>query len=132
MQPDRYHFASGAAFGGQGCLDFLQFLQFFRTPEVEQGADLVLAPHRRAEEAEMHRLAHHQAELLRRQRGIGAFFHAERRHAQRLDRRLEAGHRRHRRLHRDIVGARGAATDAHALAAPHVAVVGRAACHGQV
>ena len=45
MQPDWHHFAGGAAFGGQGCLDFFQFLQFLGSPEVEQGADLVLAPH---------------------------------------------------------------------------------------
>ena len=42
---------------------------------------------RRAEEAELRRLADHQAELLARHVGLGALLHAERHDAQRLDRR---------------------------------------------
>ena len=57
---------------------------------------------------------------------LGALFHAERRDAHRAHRRLEARHRRHRRLDADVIGARGAAADAHAFAATDHAVVGGA------
>ena len=82
------------------------------------------------EEAELGRLADDQAELLRRQLDLGAFLHAERHDAQRLDRRAHAGHRGHRGLDADVVGAGGAAADAHAAAAPRQAVVRRAARDG--
>ncbi|KGX04687.1 putative molecular chaperone HspA/DnaK domain protein [Burkholderia pseudomallei MSHR640] len=113
--------------GRQRRLDRVELLQLVGRPEVEQRADLVLPAHRRTEEAEADGLADDEAELLRRQRGVGAFLHPERRDAQRLDRRLEAGHGRHRRFDRDVIRARRAAANAHAAAALHVAVVGRAA-----
>ena len=66
VQPHRHHVAGAAAFGGQRGLNIASSsCSSSRLPDVEQGADVVLAPHRRAEEAEAHRLADHQAELLR-------------------------------------------------------------------
>ena len=80
----------------------------------------------------MHGLSHHQAELLRGQVGFGAFFHAKRGNAQRLNGRLHAGNGGHAGLDGHVVSACGATANAHTLAAAHVAVVGGAACHGQV
>src|SRR5262245_35931209 len=74
-------------------------------PVLDDGAGGVVATHRRAEEAEVGRLADDQAELLPRHVGLGALLHAERHDAQRLDRRRGAGHRRLRRLDADVVGA---------------------------
>ena len=76
MQLDGHDFADGAAFGGQRRLDLLEFLQFIRRPVIEHRADLILAPHRRPEEPEAHRLPDDEAELLRGQLGVGAFLHA--------------------------------------------------------
>ena len=132
MQVHRHDVPGAAALGRQAGLDLLELLQLVRRPEVEQGADLVVAAHRRAEEAEAHRLAHHQPELLGRQFGLGAFLHAEGGEAQGLHRRFHAGDGGHRRLDRHVVGLGRAAADAHPAAAPHVAVVGRAAGHRQV
>ena len=91
MQLHGHDLADGAPFGGQRRLDFLQLLQLFRRPVVEQRADLIPAAHRRTEEAELHRFADDEAELLRRQRRVRAFLHPERRDAQRLHRRFEPG-----------------------------------------
>ena len=89
LQAHRHHLAGRAALGRQRGRDRR------RAPAARR------APRRRAasptpssrrtderEEAKAHRLADHQAELVRRQLGVGALLHAERRHAQRLQRRL--------------------------------------------
>ena len=44
---------------------------------LDHVARAIVAPHRRAEEAEAHRLADDHAELLRRELGASAFLHAE-------------------------------------------------------
>ncbi len=49
-----------------------------------------------------------------------------------MHRWLDAGDGRHGRLHRHVIGACRAAPDAHALAAPHIAVISGAARHCQV
>ena len=94
MQVHAHHVACGAAMRRQVGFNLLQFVQFVAGPVVQQCADGVLPAHRRAKKAQPHRFAHQQAEFLCRQAGVGAFFHAKRRQAQRLDRRLDAGHRR--------------------------------------
>jgi hypothetical protein len=66
VQTDAHHLAGGAALAGQRGLDFVQFLQLVGGPLVEQRADGVLTADGRAEEAETHRFADHQAEFLRR------------------------------------------------------------------
>ena len=58
--------------------------------------------------------------------GARALLHAERHHAQRLQRRRQPGHRRHRGLDADVVAARRAAADADAASAPRQAVIGGA------
>ena len=68
-------------------------------------------------------LADDEAELVVGQLDRRALLHAQRRDAQRLDRRREARDRRHRALDADVVRARGAAADADALAAADQAVV---------
>ena len=73
-----------------------------------------------------------QAKFLRRHVGLRAFLHAERRDAQRLDRRFHAGHGGHGSLDADVIGARGAAANPQAVAVPHPAVVGRAARDGEI
>ncbi len=65
-------------------------------------------------------------------RRAGPFLHAERHDAERLERRRQARHRRHRALDADVVGARGAAADADAAAAAREAVVRGAARDGVI
>ena len=68
-----------------------------------------------------------QPELAALDQLLGALLHALRHDAQRLDRRPEPGNGRHRRLQADIVRARRAGLDAHALAGGAVAPVDRGA-----
>ena len=63
----RHHLARRTAVGRQGGFDLGQLLQLVRGPEVQQHPDRILAPHGRAEEAEAHGFADHQAQLLGRQ-----------------------------------------------------------------
>src|SRR6185436_13363919 len=102
-------------------------------PVLDQRARRILLADGRREEAELGRLADRQPELASRDVGAGPFLHAERDDAERLERRREAGHRRERALDADVVAARRAAADAHALAAgADAAVVGGAARDGVI
>ena len=95
----------------------------------DQVAGLVVLARRRGEEAELGGLADHQAEFAARNADVGAFFHAERHHRERLERRREAGDGGHGAFHADVVGARHAAADAHTASCARQAVIGRAARH---
>ena len=87
---------------------------------------------RRAEEAKFDLLADDQAELQAGDVGLGAFFHAEGRHAEGLDRRAHARDGGHRGLDADVIGSGRAAANAHTFAAADHAVGRRSAGHGQV
>ena len=63
VQAHRHHVAGAAALGRQRGGDRRELLQLVGRPGVEQRADAVLAPHRRGEEAEVHRLADDQARV---------------------------------------------------------------------
>src|SRR5579862_5530470 len=82
-------------------------------PGFDEGTGVIVAPCRRAEEAELGLLADDERELLGRQLDVAAFLESARHDAQGLQRRAHAGHGRHRALHPDIVRARRAAADAH-------------------
>ena len=90
-------------------------------------------PRRRRQEAELGRLADDQAELAApapRPRCPPPCRTAPR--TAPCSGGAMPGHRRHRRLDADVVGARGAAADAHALAAPDQAVVRGAVRDGEI
>src|SRR5262249_54448829 len=94
-----------------------QLFHVVLVPGIEQRPDVIVAPARRAEEAELGGLADHEAELAHRQRDLAALLETVRDHAQGLDRRTRAGHRRHGGLDAEIERARHAAADAHAAPA---------------
>ena len=97
---------------------------------LDQRAGRIVLADGGAEEAELGGLADDQSELAIGDAHVGAFFHAERRDGQRLERGGHAGDGGHGALDADVVSARDAAANAHALAVARQAVVGRAARDG--
>jgi len=82
------------------------------------------------EEAELGGLTDGKRELAVRHLGRGAFFHAELRYGEGLERSFNAGDGGHGGFDADVVGARNAAANADAFAVPGGSVVGCAAGYG--
>ena len=101
-------------------------------PVLDQRAGRVALPHQGAQEPELGRLADDQPELAAGDRRAGAFLHAERHDAQRLQWCGQPGDRRHRALDPDVVAACRAAADADAPSAPRQPVVGGALRDGMI
>ena len=121
-------------FTAQRGFDGRDFFEFFASVAgvIDHVADTIFAANRRGEKSEHGGFADDERKLLRRHIGLRSFFHAEWRDAQRLHRRLEAGHRRHGRLDADVVSARRAATDPNAMAVTNPAVVRGAARDSEI
>src|ERR1035438_1999415 len=86
---------------------------------------MVLLANRRAEEAELGWFANYQAKLSIGDLRLGAFFHAERHNAKRLQRGFHARHSRHSAFDPDVIRARGATSDSDSLSTPGPAIVSR-------
>src|ERR1035438_6816658 len=86
---------------------------------------MVLLANRRAEEAELGWFANYQAKLSIGDLRLGAFFHAERHNAKRLQRRFHARHSGHSAFDPDVIRARGATPDSDSLSTPRSAIVSR-------
>ena len=125
---------AGVAVGsGQGGFDGRDFLELVVVDGVvEHVARFVLATEGGREKAEPGGFANDEAEFLRRDFGFGAFFHPERGDTERAHGRFEAGNSGNGGFDSDVVGARGAAADANAVALADPSVVSRAAGDGEV
>jgi hypothetical protein len=126
-----HHFARLATLGGQGGFDLLQLLHLVRHPEVEQGADAVW---RRTDEPKKRKRTGSPTTRPNSCAAVRPRCLLPCRTAPCTAPRWAAPCPAPPawRFHPDVVGLRGAAANAHAAPAPHIAVIGRAARHRQI
>ena len=124
FEPHRYN-RSLLAIQFERDLQRAEFLNI-GTPIFQQAAGMVLLTDTGTQETKLGWFADDEAKLAAGNRGFGALLHPKGNNAERLERSLHAGHRRHGAFNSDVIGTRGSTSYTHAATATRLPVIGRA------